>query len=713
MATISASIQLYDRMSAPINGMISAVDSLCSAFNSVDGAMDRGLNVDAIHQARTAIDQAAQQYGEVNDEIENARRRQEGFNDSVNQGSGGVSSLVKKVGGLVAAYAGIQTVEKIINLSDELTQTTARLNQMNDGLQTTEELTQMIHQAAQNARGSYTDMASVVARFGNNAKDAFSSNAEVVDFAEIIQKQMVIAGAGTNEANAAMLQLSQALGSGVLRGDELNSIFEQAPNLIQSIADYLDVPIGKIREMASEGELTADIVKNAIFASADEVNAKFEEMPMTFGQVWTSFKNHALKAFTPALKKLNELANSKRFQEFVNDAIDAMYQLSDVVVGVMDTIGAIGTFIYDNWSTIEPLIMGIVTAFGLYTAALVAYNTVMAISAAITAAKAFAESVHAASLMMASGATFAATAAQHGFNAALFACPVTWIVLLIIALVAIIYALCAALANATGIAQTGFGVIAGGVMVVIAFFKNLFISVANGFLGIGNAIAAVASNMVIAFQNSIANVQSFFYNLLSTALSVIAQIAAALSQLPFVEFDASGINAAAANYANKAAEAAGKKKGYNNVADAYYDGATTFDAWQDGWAKDAYDKGSNWGDNAANKANDAYNKAKNFAGGGGSYSGADTAQQIANNTGSTADSAGKIADAVDISNENLKYLRDAAEQEAINRFTTAEVKVEMTNNNNVSSDTDIDGMITQLANGVSEALETVAEGVHE
>lgn len=689
--------------------MISAVDSLCSAFNSVDGAMDRGLNVDAIHQARLAIDQAAQQYGEVDDEIERARQRQEGFNNSVNRGSSGISSLVKKVGGLVAAYAGIQTIGKIINLSDQLTQTNARLNQMNDGLQTTEELTNMIHQAAQNARGSYADMANVVARFGNNAKDAFGSSAEVVDFAEIVQKQMVIAGAGTNEASNAMLQLSQALGSGVLRGDELNSIFEQAPNLIQSIADYLDVPIGKIREMASEGELTADIVKNAVFASAEEVNAKFEDMPMTFNQVWTSFKNNALKAFTPVLKKVNELANSKRFQEFVNRATDAMYQLSDVIVGVMDTIGAIGTFIYDNWSTIEPLIMGVVTALGLYTAALVAYNAVLAISAGIEAAKAFVTSVHAASMMLSSGATFAATAAQHGFNAALFACPITWIVLLIIALIAVIVALAGHFSGAGHTAQTAFGAICGGIMVVGAFFKNFALSVANGFLGIGNAIAAVAQNMVIAFQNSIANVQACFYSLLSVALSVIAQIAEALSQLPFVEFDASGISNAAANYANKAAEAAGNKKDYKNVADAFYEGGTTFDAFQDGWAKDAYESGAKWGDNVSNKVSDAWNKA---TGGGGSY-GAGTAQQIANNTGSAADSAGKIADAVDISNENLKYLRDAAEQEAINRFTTAEVKVEMTNNNNVSSDTDIDGMITKLANGVSEALETVAEGVHE
>lgn len=164
----------------------------------------------------------------------------------------------------VTAYISIQSVGKALDISDELTTTTARLNMMNDGVQTTEELVNMVYAAAQDARGSFGDMADVVARFGNNAKDAFGSSEEVVAFADLVQKQMTIAGASTTEASNAMLQLSQALGSGVLRGDELNSIFEQAPNLIQSIADYLDVPIGQIREMASEGELSADVVKAAI-----------------------------------------------------------------------------------------------------------------------------------------------------------------------------------------------------------------------------------------------------------------------------------------------------------------------------------------------------------------------------------------------------------------------------------------------------------------
>ena len=174
------------------------------------------------------------------------------------------NELTNTIKNAVLAFVSIQSVGKALNISDELVQTTSRLNMMNDGLQSTQELVNMVYAAAQDARGSFSEMADVVARFGNNAGDAFGSSEEVVAFADLIQKQMTIAGASTQEASNAMLQLSQALGSGVLRGDELNSIFEQAPNLIQSIADYLDVPIGKIREMAADGELSADVVKAAI-----------------------------------------------------------------------------------------------------------------------------------------------------------------------------------------------------------------------------------------------------------------------------------------------------------------------------------------------------------------------------------------------------------------------------------------------------------------
>lgn len=243
------------------------------------------------------------------------------FNDAINEGTENANGLMGAIKGAVAAYLTVNTVKSALNASDELMQTTSRLNMMNDGVQTTQDLVNMVYVAAQDARGSFGDMADVVAWFGNNAKDAFSSSAEVVQFAGLVQKQMTIAGASTAEASNAMLQLSQALGSGVLRGDELNSIFEQAPNLIQNIADYLDAPIGKIREMAADGELSAGIVKNAIFAATDEINENFNSMPMTWGQIWTSMQNTATMAFQPVLQRINDIANSEQFRVFMTNVI--------------------------------------------------------------------------------------------------------------------------------------------------------------------------------------------------------------------------------------------------------------------------------------------------------------------------------------------------------------------------------------------------------
>lgn len=707
MATISTTIQLYDRVSAPINNMITALDNMCSAYENVEDSMNSGFNPGHIEATRQAINSASQQMVELGNNIEDNEQHQQNFNNAVHQGQSAMDGLIGKALSLAAAYMG---VTKLGQMSDELTLTTARLDMMNDKVQTTPELLQMVYQSAQNARGSLNDMADVVARFGNNAKDAFSSSREVVAFANLIQKQMTIAGAGTQEASNAMLQLSQALGSGVLRGDELNSIFEQAPNLIQSIADYMDIPIGQIRKMAQEGKLSADIVKQAIFADADNINAKFEQMPMTWGQVWTTMSNAAVMKMQPILDKINELANNQQFQTFASNAVDALVIVVGMLLTIMEVAGVIGSFVGDNWSIIEPLVMGIVTALGLYTAALILNNTIQGISAMMAGVKAAAE-------MMEAGATFTATAAQHGFNAALMACPLTWIILLIIAVIAAIYAVASAIAKMTGIANSGFGVITGGINVVIQFFVNLGIVVANIALGIGNAIGALCSNMMTAFHNAICNVQSWFYNLLSTALSVIAGIAEALNKLPFVEFDYSGITNAASDYAAKASEAAGNKQEYQDVGAAFNKGMSTFDAFKGGWAKDAFKTGAAWGDGVADKISGAVNgltsdgfDTSNMFGGAGYQAGDYDAGKVANDIANTASNTGKSADSLDISSEDLKYLHDIAEREVINRFTTAEIKIEMTNHNNVNSDMDLDGIVDHLTSSVNEAMETAARG---
>lgn len=706
-----------DQANAELEQLRGQLNNAIQAQNELNDAMQ---NMD-VSAANTAYLQLSQTVGNTERYIRDNVDEQGRFNQEIASGTQQANELTNTIKRAVAAYVSIQSVGKALDISDELTQTTSRLDMMNDGVQTTAELVNMVYAAAQDARGSFSQMADVVARFGNNAKDAFSSSEEVVAFADLIQKQMTIAGASTQEAANAELQLSQALGSGVLRGDELNSIFEQAPNLIQNIADYLDVPIGKIREMAADGELSADVVKAAIFSAADDINSKFNEMPMTWGQMWQSMQNTALIAFQPVLQRLNDLANSEAFQTFVQNAVEAMATLANIVLNIFELVGTVGGFIADNWSVISPIIYGVIGALAVYAAYLGIVKGIEIASAAATAIHSVAMSAKIGVMAALTGQTMAATAAQMGYNGALYACPVVWIIMLLIALIAIIFAVCNAIAKMTGIANSGFGVITGGVNVVIQFFKNLGLTVANIALGIGNAIAALASNMMTAFHNAICNVQSWFYNLLSTACSVIENIAAALNKLPFVSFDYSGISSAADDYAAKASEAAGNKEDYTSISDAFNEGFTTFDAFQDGWASDAFNAGAAWGDGVADKVSnfslsDVFGQTDipNVGDYTSGFNDAIANSGVGDSIGNIDDNTGKIKDSLEVSEEDLKYLRDIAEQEAINRFTTAEINVDMSGmQNTVNSGDDIDGFMTKLTDSVNEAVDNMTEGVHE
>lgn len=702
-----------DNANAELEQLRMQLNQAIQEQNSLNQAM-QNMDISAANDAYLRLSQTV---GNTERYIRDNVDEQGRFNQEISAGTQQANELTNTIKRAVAAYISIQSVGKALNISDELVQTTSRLNMMNDGVQTTAELVNMVYAAAQDARGSFGQMADVVARFGNNAKDAFSSSEEVVAFADLIQKQMTIAGASTQEAANAELQLSQALGSGVLRGDELNSIFEQAPNLIQNIADYLDVPIGKIREMAADGELSADVVKAAIFSAADDINSKFNEMPMTWGQMWQSMQNTALIAFQPVLQRLNDLANSEAFQTFIQGAIEAMATLANILLNIFELVGTVGGFIADNWSVISPIIYGVIAALAVYAAYLGIVKGIEIASAAATAIHSVAMSAKIGVMAALTGQTMAATAAQMGYNGALYACPVVWIIVLIIALIAVIMAVCSAIAKMTGIANSGFGVITGGVNVVIQFFKNLGLTVANIALGIGNAIAALASNMMTAFHNAICSVQSWFYNLLSTALSVIEGICSALNKLPFVEFDYSGISSAADDYAAKASEAAGNKEDYQSISDAFNEGFTTFDAFQDGRASDAFNAGAAWGDGIADKVSnfslsDVFGQTDipNVGDYTSGFNDAIANSGVGDSIGNIDDNTGKIKDSLDVTEEDLKYLRDIAEQESINRFTTAEVTINQTNNNNVSSDTDLDGFITALDDAMGEAIDEVTNG---
>nr|DAM39074.1 MAG TPA: Tail tape measure [Caudoviricetes sp.] len=295
--------------------MVAAGQQNTEAFKKLDtqteklGATIRGLETQqqTLTQSMKAAENAASVAASAKDEAAAATKR---LQEQENMAQSVTNSLTSSVLRLVASYISIQGLKKAVDLSDSLVSMRARLDRMNDGLQTTQELETMIYQSAQRSRGSFTDTMGLVSQLGTMAGDAFGSSKEIVQFAEQLNKQLALSGASGSSAQAAILQLEQGLASGVLRGDELNSVMEQAPALAKSIADYMQVSVGELREMGSQGQITADIVKNALFAAAKDTNAEFEKTPMTWAQVWTVASNTAVRALDPLLTAINWVANN-------------------------------------------------------------------------------------------------------------------------------------------------------------------------------------------------------------------------------------------------------------------------------------------------------------------------------------------------------------------------------------------------------------------
>ena len=709
MATIRTAIALYDGVTAPLQAMHKAMNIVLNSFEAMQRASGNSVDTSAIREAREELARAGAAFDEIEENIREAGNQQDRFNRRIRDGTTAADGLWGKLKGIAATVGGLAATKKILGLSDTLASTKARLNLLVDDGGSVEALEQKIMASAQRSRSAYFDTASAVAKLGLNAGNAFDGNMDqVIAFMEQVNKQFVIGGATAQEQSNAMIQLTQAMAAGALRGEELNSILDGAPGIARAIEKYMGIAEGSIKTVAQEGKVTAEVVKNAMFAMADETNAKFDSMPKTWAQIWAGMKNQTLSMFAPILTKINQIANSTKFQQVTTALINGLAGVANVASSLLDILISVASVIVDNWSWIQPIIMGIV-------AAMLIYNGVALVTNAIMGIQATAKAVHAAATAMEAGATFTATVAQQGLNAALLACPLTWIILLIIAVIAAIYAACAAVAKFTGIANSGFGVICGGIMVVISFFKNLGLSVANIALGIWNALGACASNIGTAFHNVISNVQGWFYNLLSTALTVVAGICEALNKLPFVEFDYSGITSKASEYAAKSAEAYGNVEEYKSVADAFNEGMSTFDTFQDGWAADAFASGAAWGDGVADKVSGMFDFSALDSMGADSldaFNLGNDLDSIYGNTGDIANNTAATADALDIAEEDLAYLRDIAEREAINRFTTAEIKVEMVNHNNISNEMDLDGVVNLLEAKVTEALVTSAEGVH-
>lgn len=633
MPTLSAMFRLMDGYSTTINKFIGKVDA-----------------------ASTKTLGASKNTDKLNDSM-----------DRTGRVAGAASSGIAKFVGTIASLA---AVKKIVDLTDSYTNTNARLAMITGSLEEQKALQDDIFAAANRARGQYDDMANAVAKMKMLAGDAFGSNEEALGFTELLQKSLKVSGAGTSEQQSAFLQLTQAMSAGKLQGDEFRSVMENAPMVANAIAEYMGKSKGELKEMSSQGLITADIIKGAMFEAADDINGKFAQMPMTFADVWQKIKNAGMEAFGGVFEKANAMLNSEMGQSVIQNLIGVVHMAAGAFSAVLDGIG----WVSENLDWLGPIIFSVASAFLAYQLA-----------------------------------TGLAAAAQWVLNSAMLASPIFLFVAAIALAVALTYKFASYIATTTGVASSGFGVIAGSVNVVIQFFWNLLLTVANVAIGISNAIAALGSNMQIAFGNSISGVKAWFYDLLSTAVSVIAGIAAELNKLPFVEFDYSGLISAADKYAAKSASAAAEKQEYVSIGDAFENGMNTYDAFQDGWVKNAFDSGASWGDSAMDKISGMLGGFDNT----GAGSEIDFSQFATAGNPATIKGKGK-GGAVKVENEeDIEWMRKLAERDYVARIAqntlAPNIKVEFTGP--ITKEADVDGVTSHLAEQLKEMIAIAPEGV--
>lgn len=651
MATIRTALALYDGVTAPLMHMNRALHIVLNSFEQMQAASAHPVDTLAITQAREELARAETAFDSIEAEIRRAEQRQQGFNQRVRDGTQAAGGLLSKIRQIGAAIGGAMAIRKLVGVSDTLTSTTARLNLLVDDGGSVDALERKIMASAMRSRSAYFDTAQMVAKMGLNAGAAFESNDELIAFAEQVNKQFVIGGANAIEQKNAVIQLTQAMAAGALRGEELNSILEGAPGIARAIEQYMGVAEGSIKKYASQGLVTAEVVKNALFSVADETNEKFESMPLTWSQVFTLAGNIALTAFRPLLAGINLLANH------------------------IDIIG--------------PAVLGLGAAFAVFQIAANSTRIATFFTGIYTGALGLLKFAYA----VLTGQTYVATAATAGFMGTLLANPITWVVMIVMLLIGALYAGVAAFNHFTGAGVSATGIVGGAFGVMAAF-------VVNTVLGFYNIFAAVANFIGNVFNNPVATVKMLFYDMAMTVLGYIASMARGIetliNKIPGVQVDiTSGLDNLYA----------GLERGAKRVKDeaGWKEYVQTIDyvSYTD-YARKGYGMGAG--------AVDWVKEKLGFGTDG--YGAPDTLDSLYSAAADTAGNTAKMANAMEVAEEDLKYLRDIAEREAINRFTTAEIHIEQHNENHIGSDMDADGIMDKMCSTFAEQMNVQAEGVH-
>ncbi|VIF60386.1 phage tail tape measure protein [Clostridioides difficile] len=783
MATIQTSIRIFDGMTPAFRNMTTSINTTINSLERLQQRLHNPLNSGSIQASQQSLNNIESILTRIEQKIKGNTNEQENFNNKIRQGSEAGSLLVSKLKSIAGIYIGIKGIESITKAADTISSTKARLALMNDGLQTTEQLNKMIYLSAQSARASYADTAAQVSKLGILAGEAFGSSAEVVKFAELMNKSFVIGGTSASEASAAMYQLTQAMAAGKLQGDEFRSIMENAPLLATKIAESMGKGKEALKDLSRTGAITADVVRNALFKASAEIEKKFESMPITFSQALTMMKNDAYMIFSETLRKISGALQSVRFSEIVVSMRNVMIAISSNIYDTLNIIKnilnsdffsdfvqgiTVGTVLIiqglgwitnaalnvanvfaQNWSIIAPIIYGITIAIGIYTIAAIALAVANKVASLSAGWFNFQMTQTVIMHELATGATWMQVAAQYGLNAALYACPLTWIVLGFIAVIAVIFMVIAAINHFAGTSLTVLGVIVGAVFAAVAAIQNVMIWLLNGCITINEGIAngwnqcvyfmkqAIAKGVIFIIEkmaslndsvNSAGNaLGKAFVTGANIAIRGVNKLIDLLNKIPGIDIGKVGEATftpvkADNSYIKKQIDSLNRWVGdapekvkleriqYKDIGAEFQKGNALGTKWQNAITdkfKDTFDINKMLEDAKKKlRLDDLWNKQNPLNNLGGFGSG-DLGKNVKDTAGNTA----KMAKTMDKSQEDLKYLRDIAEQEVINRFTGVNIKIDMNNTNNISKDADVDGIVNVLTEKLNDAMVVSAEGI--
>ncbi|MDY3902454.1 tape measure protein [Peptoniphilus sp.] len=473
--SLKTTISMINNVSPVLTNVIESMNMVISCAYKLNDSTDNMIDVSSLDASLASLRNAQSELANMENFTANLENEHRNYNDTVSKSEGLLSGIKGKVIGIVGAYAGLQSIKAFTNLGDELTSINSRLSFMLGKEEKLFDVQSRIAQAAKSSRTNYKNMADSVAKLTMLAGDAFSGLEEATRFSEILNKNFKVGGASAEEQAAAMYQLTQAMASGRLQGDEFVSIRENAPLLAQAIAKTMNVSMGELKELSSEGAITADVIKRAMFESADEIETRFKKIPKTFSDLKTELVNTFILGLQKPLSNLTNFIDTESFQNLFNGLINGVMIFSHFV-GIGVDLFIKGFELMGNAITyVGPPLLSLISMFLFYKGIVLAHNAIASASAAIHFIMARAMSLYAM-------ATGKATAIQGGFNAALLASPLFWIPTIIIGVIALIYGIVAAINKVTGSTYSATGLIVGIVQWTGATILNIAIGLINGLI---------------------------------------------------------------------------------------------------------------------------------------------------------------------------------------------------------------------------------------